>query len=138
MIKIFLTKQFLAYLMTGGFAAIVHWASRIILNNWFSFSTAVIISYFIGMFTAFMINTFFVFSHSRKKRIIQARDFFVVNMIFFPIVWFLSIIINNFFVYINFKFFAYEISHGIAVSFPMLATFVIYKFFTFRDFENEK
>lgn len=137
MFKFFFTKQFVSYLMTGGFAAFVHWTSRIVLNNWLSFSVAVVISYFIGMFTAFIINSFFVFPYSRKKRILQARDFFIVNIIFFPVVWSFSIIINSLLKHINFNFYVNEVSHGIAVSVPMFITFLIYKFFTFRDTEND-
>ena len=98
MIRYFLTKQFLGFLVVGGLAALLHWLARILLSVWLPFSTAVIIAYIVGMVVAFLLNSFFVFPKSQKARHAQARDFVWINLSFFPVVWFFSLqIILGFF-----------------------------------------
>lgn len=44
----FASRQFLLFLLTGGTAAVVNFASRIVLNQWLSYSSAIIIAYLVG------------------------------------------------------------------------------------------
>lgn len=137
MIKYFLTTQFLSFLVVGGLAALLHWLARIILSVWLPFSTAVIIAYIIGMIVAFILNSFFVFPKSEKSRHAQARDFVLVNLSFFPVVWFVSLQINNWLKTISIVSHSEELAHAIAIPLPMLATFLIYKFFAFKECNYE-
>ena len=133
MIKHFLTKQFLGFLAVGVVAALLHWLARLLLSVWLPFSWAVIIAYAIGMLVAFLLNSFFVFPKSRKERHKQVRDFVFVNLSFMPLVWLTSIHVNNWLRDIGIMRYSEEIAHAIAIPLPMLATFLIYKFFTFRE-----
>jgi len=133
MIKYFFSKQFLRFLVVGGIAALLHWLSRILLSNWLTFSWAVTSSYAVGMLVAFMLNSFFVFPKSEKPRHKQARDFIIINLSLFPLVWGASIAINNVLQALNILSNTQAIAHGIAVALPMFATFLIYKFFAFKE-----
>jgi len=66
-IKQFLSRQFLVFLLTGGFAALVNFLSRILYNTWMSFSSAVILAYITGMITAFILARIFVFRKSELQ-----------------------------------------------------------------------
>ena len=138
MIKYFLTRQFFGFLVVGGVAALLHWLTRILLSVWLSFSSAVIIAYVIGMSVAFLLNSYFIFPRSEKARHAQARDFIWVNLSFFPIVWLASLMINHFLKLIGMVSHTEELAHALAISLPMFATFLIYKFFTFKDKDYEK
>jgi putative flippase GtrA len=131
MIEQFFSRQFLHFLVAGGTAALVNWLSRIMLNKWFSFSEAVFWAYIFGMLVAFIINTYFVFPKTSKPQLIQARDFFLTNICFIPVVWIIAITLNNLLntMHINHS---EEIAHGISIAIPMFATFLIYKFFVFK------
>lgn len=133
MIKLFFTKQFLRFLLVGGVAAFLHWLSRIILSNWLSFSWAVALAYGVGMLVAFTLNSFFVFPRSQKPRRTQARNFVMVNLAFFPVVWMASISIDHALQAFGVVLYTQALAHGIAVTIPTLATFLIYKFFAFKD-----
>lgn len=133
MISHFFTKQFLGFLLVGGVAALLHWLSRIMLSNWMSFSSAVVIAYLFGILTAFILNSFFVFPKSDKPKIKQARDFIFTNLCFFPIAWIAAIGFNRLLQSFGISSYSELISHGIAVGLPMFATFLIYKFFAFKD-----
>ena len=131
MIKHFFTNQFLRFLAVGGIAAFLHWLSRIILSTWMSFSGAVIVAYAVGMSVAFILNSFFVFPNSDKPKYKQARDFVVVNLAFLPVVWGASMIFDHGLRTIG-VIYSHALAHGMALAIPMFATFLIYKFFTFK------
>ena len=133
MIKQFISKQFLTFLVAGGLAVAANFMSRVLFSLWFTHSHAVIAAYVVGMLTAFILNSIYVFPKSDKIKLIQARDFIIVNISFFPLVWLVSVKLNMALIYLGVKSYSEEMSHFIALSLPMFATFLIYKFFTFKE-----
>jgi len=67
MIRHFLSKEFIGFLVTGGIAAVVNFLSRIFYNQYCSFSSAVIFAYLTGMVTAFVLAKIFVFKQSAQQ-----------------------------------------------------------------------
>lgn len=124
--------------MVGGLAALLHWLARVLLSLWLPFSWAVVAAYGVGMSVAFLLNSFFVFSKSKRAKHKQARDFVMVNFSFFPLVWFASLKINAGLQAVGMIHHSEELAHGIAVALPTLATFLIYKFFAFKDANYEQ
>ena len=133
MIKHFFTRQFLGFLAVGGLAALLHWLARLLLSVWLPFYLAVAIAYIIGMLVAFLLNSYFVFPKSEKARHLQARDFVVVNLSFFPLVWLVSVQVNDLLKTLGMVSHSEELAHAMAIPLPMLATFLIYKFITFKE-----
>ena len=138
MLRHFFTRQFLGFLAAGGFAALFHWLSRIFLSLWLPFPWAVAIAYFIGMSVAFALNSIFVFPNSTRPRVLQARDFALVNLAFLPVVWAASIYLNYLLKSVGVARHSEEIAHAIAISLPLLGTFLIYKFIAFKGKPNEQ
>lgn len=91
------------------------------------------IAYIIGMAVAFVLNAIYVFPNSDKSRAPQARDFAIVNLAFFPVVWTFSILIEKFLRDLGLHTHSGNLAHGLAIPIPMLATFLIYKFFAFKE-----
>ncbi|MBI1906846.1 MAG: GtrA family protein [Rhodocyclales bacterium] len=133
MIRYFFTRQFLGYLAVGGVAALLHWLARVVLSVWMPFTWAVVFAYSVGVSVAFVLNSLFVFSRSAKAKHKQARDFVIVNLAFLPIVWYASILLNDALRQMGMMRYTEELAHGMALAIPMFATFLIYKFFAFRD-----
>lgn len=133
MIKYFLTRQFLKFLAVGGTAAVLNWTTRLILSIWLSFSWAVILAYAFGMAFAFLLNSFFVFPKSKKLRHRQARDFVIVNLSFTPIVWLAAVQIDAMLRDFGMTLYSEELAHALAISLPVLASFLMYKFFAFDE-----
>ncbi|MEP1471071.1 MAG: GtrA family protein [Halieaceae bacterium] len=133
MLKLFFSKQFSGFLLAGGLAAFLHWWARILLSLFLPFSWAVIIAYGIGMTIALLLNSYFVFPASDKPLAKQARDFFAINLAFFPVVWIASLQLNEMLVRSGVEHYTHEIAHGLAITVPVLATFLFYKFFAFRE-----
>lgn len=137
MIRHFFTRQFLAFVAVGGTAALLHWLARIALSQWLPFSSAVAFAYGVGLAVAYLLNRAFVFPTSEKPRLAQARDFVLVNLAFFPVVWGASLAFDHALASVGFAFHREALAHGVAVMLPMFATFLIYKFFAFRDVRHE-
>ncbi len=135
MIKLFFTKQFIKFFAVGLTAAIIHWISRIIINLYFSFNLSVLLAYFFGILSAYILNRIYVFPNSNKPMYEQIYKFLIINLSFLPIVWFCSIFIYSLLLKISISFYPEAIAHGIAVSLPMLITFILYKFLAFADYK---
>ncbi len=132
MIRHFLTKEFLRFLAVGSSAAIINWITRITISTWVPFSIAIILSYFLGMCYAFILNKIFVFPGSNRETKKQIRDFLITNAISLPIVWSLSLTLKSLLENeLGFYIYSEEIAHLLALSAPMLMSFSIYKFIAF-------
>lgn len=138
MLRHFFTRQFLGFLAAGGSAALLHWLSRILVSLWLPFPWAVTIAYFVGMIVAFVLNSIFVFPNSIRPRRLQARDFALVNLAFLPVVWAASIYLNYLLKSGGVLSHSEEIAHAIAISLPLLGTFLIYKFIAFKGKPDEQ
>lgn len=133
LLRLFLTRQFVGFVAVGGLAALLHWLARIGLSRWLPFHWAVPLAYGVGMAVAFTLNSLFVFPNSAKPRRAQARDFVLVNLAFFPVVWVVALALEAALTALGWTQHTQAIAHGVAVLVPTLATFLIYKFFAFKD-----
>lgn len=133
MIKHFYSEQFLLFTLVGLIAALLHWLSRMVFSYWFDFSIAVGLAYFVGMLVAFILNRLYVFPKSVKPLYKQIYVFTITNLVFFPIVWISTIEIHKVLVINKFLFYTEAIAHAIAISLPMLITFLIYKMLAFKE-----
>lgn len=133
MIAHFFTRQFLGFVAVGGTAALLNWLARIVLSQWLSFTLAVALAYMVGMLVAFLLNSFFVFPNSTRPRARQARDFVVINLISFLVVWLVSIELERALRAMGMVRYTEELAHAVAISLPMFVNFLIYKFYAFKD-----
>jgi putative flippase GtrA len=135
-IRHFLSLQFLRFLFVGGVAALLHWLARIAFSQWLSFVWAVALAYGVGMGVAFILNRMFVFPHSPKPAHQQLRDFVLVNVGFFPVVWASAIVIEAGLRHAGMRTYTQALAHAISIAIPMLATFLMYKFIAFKDVDH--
>lgn len=133
MINQFKSRQFVLFLMTGGFAALVNIGSRFLYNQWVSFSTAVILAYISGMITAFILARIFVFNKSARSLGNSIAGFTLVNLIAIAQTWLISIGLAYYVLpALGVITHAQEISHLIGVIFPVFTSFIGHKHLSFR------
>src|SRR6202020_2061643 len=89
--KTFLSREFLVFLLTGGFAAAVNWSSRIVYNIWMPYSAAIIVAYITGMITAFILAKLFVFTRSTQSTARSVFFFTLVNLVAVLQTWAVSV-----------------------------------------------
>lgn len=94
-------------------------------------------AYPVGMAIAFLLNRKYVFPGSLKTTQEQMRGFVLINLLFFPIVFLLSIGLKKIFFLCGFVEYAEFVAHGIAVAAPTLITFIAYKVYAFKDVFHE-
>ncbi|OIO01447.1 MAG: hypothetical protein AUJ49_07770 [Desulfovibrionaceae bacterium CG1_02_65_16] len=133
MLRQYCSAQFLKFLAVGGTAALLHWLARIGLSCFLPFAWAVAYAYCVGMAVAFELNRRYVFPASARPMFKQARDFVLINVGFFPVVWLASLGFRTVLEHIGLRHFVNELAHGAAISIPVFATFLMYKFCAFKD-----
>jgi putative flippase GtrA len=129
----FKSRQFLVFLLTGGFAAAVNFGSRILYNRAMPFSSAVICAYITGMITAFVLAKLFVFKESRQATHRAAGWFILVNVVAVAQTWAISMLLVKWVLpAMGITAFAREIAHGIGVVVPVFSSYIGHKRFSFR------
>ena len=103
------------------------------MATWISFYLAVPLAYCLGMATAFVLNRIVVFPSSDIPANVQARRFVVINLSFLPLVWGGALALVFVLERLGMRNYVEEVAHAISLALPMLATFLLYKFFAFRE-----
>lgn len=133
MIRQFTSRQFLAFLLTGGTAALVNFGSRILYNHWMGFSSAIVLAYVTGMITAFVLARLFVFTASTQPIRHSIAFFILVNLVAVVQTWAISLglayyVLPSFGVHA----FAREIAHAVGVAVPVFTSYIGHKRWSFR------
>lgn len=124
--------QFLKFLVTGGFAALVNLASRYALNFVVPFEIAVVLAYFLGMIVAYLLMRRFVFGASDRSAASEMRRFVVVNLVAFTLVWVISVSLARIvFPEAGMTWHADDIAHFIGVLVPAVTSYIGHRFYTF-------
>ena len=129
-----MSRQFLLFVLIGGFAAGVNLLARILFSSVLSFEIAVVVAYPIGMTVAFLLNRNFVFDGKHSGATGQYIRFFIVNIAALVQIWLVSVALLRFiFPLIGFEFHTEIIAHGIALASPILTSYFAHKYFSFRQ-----
>jgi putative flippase GtrA len=133
MINIFLSRQFFVFIITGGTAAIINFASRLFFNQFMAFSLAILAAYITGMSVAFVLAKIFVFKESSRSFPRSALYFGLVNLFAASQTWIISM---GMALYVlpawGIALFAKEIAHGIGILVPVFTSFLGHKYLSFR------
>lgn len=133
MIRQFMSRQFVAFLVTGGIAAAVNFGSRILYDLWLDFSTAVIVAYITGMVTAFLLAKIFVFKDSTQSVQRSAAFFVLVNGIAILQTWAVSMGLAYYLLpAMGATRFVPEIAHAVGVAVPVFTSYLGHKHWSFR------
>ncbi len=128
----FMSKDFYKFILTGGFAAIVNFIARILLNHIMSFVWAVFSAYIIGMVVAFVLSRMIVFQQSIGKASKQFIYFTIVNIIAVMQTVVVSVLLADYvFPYIGLWNHREAIAHAVGMGIPILSSFLGHKYITF-------
>ncbi|CAM3750598.1 GtrA family protein [Paracidovorax anthurii] len=134
MIAAFRSRQFLAFLVTGGVAALANFGSRIAFSHWMPFSAAVVAAYGVGMCTAFVLARAFVFKASTQPAHKSAMFFVLVNLLAVAQTWAVSIAVLRWVLpALGVTAFAPEIAHAVGVVVPVFTSYLGHKRWSFAE-----
>ncbi len=129
-----LSKQFIFFIITGGLAALVNIASRIIINKFTSYSVSIVLAYCLGMISAFYLNKVFVFTKSINSTRKSFLLFSFVNVIAILQTWGVSILLAFYILpLIDIREYADDIAHVIGVIIPVFTSYLGHKYLTFKS-----
>ncbi|MDQ0622017.1 MULTISPECIES: GtrA family protein [Paraburkholderia] len=130
----FISKDFLMFLLTGGFAAAVNWGSRIVYNIWMPYSAAIVVAYITGMITAFVLAKLFVFTKNTQSTAKSVFFFTLVNLVAVLQTWGVSVGLAYYvFPSIGLNWHARDIAHLIGVIVPVFTSFIGHKKWSFKQ-----
>lgn len=133
MIKKIFSNQIFLFLITGVFAAACNFLSRIIFNNWFNYSTSIILAYLIGMITAFLLNKKIVFKETSQQLHISILYFTIINLFGIFQTWLVSLVVNSYLSpYFVTKSYSEMFAHAVGLSFPFFFSYLGHKKFSFK------
>lgn len=128
-----LRTEFMQFLVVGGFAALVNFISRIIINEWVGYRLAVILAYLVGMLTAFILSKIYVFEKSGRHHWHELRDFTLVNLLAAVQVWLISVGLAEYlFPAVGYTVYAPEVAHLIGLAIPAVTSYLGHKYYSFR------
>lgn len=126
-------RQFWAFVLVGGLAAAVNWFSRITLSGQgISFEVAVVVAYFFGMATAYLLSRMFVFEKTGSSLAAEITRFALVNLVALVVVFVVSVTLERWALpAVGWTWRTAEVAHGIGVLSPVVTSYLGHKYFTF-------
>ena len=133
MIRSFFSRQFLFFLVTGGIAAVINFGSRVLYNEWMSFSSAVILAFITGMTVAFVLARSLVFKGSQRPVHHSAMIFILVNLLALLQTWAISMgLVFYVLPFFGITLFAPEIAHAVGIVVPVFTSYIGHRNWSFR------
>lgn len=131
--RLFWSRQFGAFLLTGGVAAVVNFGSRILYSRAVDFSSAILLAYLSGMVTAFVLARTFVFVDSRQSLGRSGMLFVLVNLVALLQTWTISLGLAHYlFPSLGVSRFAEEMAHAVGIAVPVVTSYLGHKYWSFR------
>ena len=129
----FKSRQFVAFVVAGGFAAAVNFFSRFFYSEYMSFGNAVIVAYITGMITAFVLSKFFVFEKSIHPVHKELFYFVLVNIVAVVQTYIISVGLAEYiFPRLGFVYYPQAVAHAVGVAFPAFTSYIGHKYFSFK------
>ena len=126
------SRRFIAFLVTGGVAALVNILSRLVFGLVLPFASAVTLAYLVGMTTAFLLARMFVFSSSGRSLHVEYGRFALVNVAALLQVLTVSLVLATLvFPAIGLLWNAETVAHVIGVLSPVAVSYQGHKRFSF-------
>jgi putative flippase GtrA len=128
-----MSRQFLAFVAVGGFAAVANFGSRIAFSHVIPYLPAILAAYFIGLCTAFVLNRRLVFRESTRPVQTQAMWFVLVNVFALAQTVVVSLLFARYALpALGIRTHVETIAHAIGVATPVFTSYLAHKHLSFR------
>lgn len=129
-----ITKQFLCFLLSGGVAAGLNLGSRFLFSQVFNFEVAVVLAFFVGLVSGFVLMRFFVFDGGGKPVVSQAGKYVAVNLFALLQTFLISLFFARWALpAVGITDNAEALGHLVGVLVPVVTSYFGHKFLTFRQ-----
>ena len=126
-------RRFVLFLLAGGIAAAANYGSRFGFSLWFSYPTAIVLAYLVGMAVAFVLMRQYVFDGRGKEVGPQAVKFAVVNMLAVLQTLVVSLVLARWLLpALGMTEHVEAVAHAFGVAVPVVTSYFGHRFATFR------
>jgi putative flippase GtrA len=126
-------KQVTLFLLVGGIAAGLNWASRFVFSEFFRFEIAVVLAFLVGLTSGFFLMRRYVFTGGDQPVVAQAGKYLVVNLFALVQTLVISLIFARWLLpSIGAEAHAEPVAHLIGVLMPVVTSYFGHKLLTFR------
>jgi len=133
------SRRLALFVAVGGFAALVNFVARIMIDWATSYEVAIVFAYPIGMTTAFLLNRALVFDGKHGNWKGQYGRFLLVNLVALVQIFIVSVALARFlFPAIGFTWRAHTVAHAIGLASPILTSYWAHKNFSFSKPATER
>ena len=128
-------RQFVIFCACGGIAAFANLGTRWGLSHVMSYSAAIVLAYFVGMATGYLLFKIFVFGSAHSGRsFTEMVRYAVVNLIALVLVYGFSMFFRWLFLKIGpLAPHAEDYAHFIGVMVPAISSYILHKYWTFSQ-----
>lgn len=133
MIDKLVSSQFLKFIFCGFAAALCNISAKIIIEEKSNYFFAILFSYLVGMIVAYILNSMYVFSSNKEKRLREIILFTSYNLFMVPVVLLNTFLVDSIIAGISGTNGSYTISHIIGVASPIILSFFYHKYVTFEE-----
>lgn len=128
-----MTRQFLLFLASGGFAAAMNLGSRFLFSLWVPFEAAVVLAFGVGLVSGFVLMRLFVFDAAERPALPQAGRYLVVNMAALAQTIVVSVVLARWALpAMGILDHAEAIGHFAGVLVPVVTSYFAHRIYTFR------
>ncbi len=126
-------RRFLAFVITGGLAALVNIAARAVFSQVMAFEIAILAAYLVAMITAYVLSRLFVFDASGRSVAEEFTKFALVNLVALVQVWLVAMGLRVFVLpWLGWTLYPDLTAHILGVASPILTSYFGHKYFSFR------
>ncbi len=128
------SSQFVKFLFAGGLAAVVNVGSRIVLGQWLAYVPSILISFCLGLVTAFLLNKLFVFEQAKNRLHHQVLWFIAINLAAVAQTLAISLSVARWLLpAMDVDFHNETIGHVLGVVVPVITSYIGHKRLSFRQ-----
>ncbi|QBG87098.1 GtrA family protein [Xanthomonas oryzae] len=125
-------RRFVLFVAASGVAAVANFSSRIAFNQFIGYVPAIVLAYFVGMVTAFLLNRSYVFKDANKQLAKQIFWFVAVNALALLQTIFISLVLSHYvFPWIGLTLYPETFAHALGIIAPAIASYFGHKHLTF-------
>jgi putative flippase GtrA len=123
--------EFIRFLLVGGVAAGLNFASRIIFSIWLNLTVSVILAYLTGMAVAYGLNRIYSFRQTGEIKAEGILIFLLINIISVLQIWVATTLLNQLFQEFMHANLSEMLSHFLALLVPVLPSYFCHKYLSF-------
>jgi putative flippase GtrA len=126
-------RQFVRFLLCGGLAAGLNWASRFLFSMWMPFEYAVVTAFFMGLSSGYVLMRLYVFETKEAPVLLQISKYVAINMLALVQTLLISVVLLRWLLpAVGISNHADALAHFVGVLTPVVTSYFGHKLITFR------